>query len=53
MLEHEAIGADHDPYAALRLKDFRLYLLGWVLSVIGAQIQEVAVGWVHFHRQHQ
>jgi len=37
--------ARHDPYAALREKDFRLFLLGHVVSVLGIQMQTVAVGW--------
>src|SRR5579862_9863302 len=49
-LRTEAVDVAHDPYVALRLKDFQLYLLGWVLSVIGGQIQEVAVGWDIFQR---
>jgi MFS family permease len=40
----------HDPYAALRLRDYRLYSAGWVSSVIGQQIQDVAVGWDVFNR---
>ena len=35
----------HDPYAALRLKDYRYYAAGWIISVIGQQIQTVAVEW--------
>ncbi len=35
----------HDPYAALRIRDFRLFLSGHVLSVLGVQMQNVAVGW--------
>ncbi|MDX2043258.1 MAG: MFS transporter [Acidobacteriota bacterium] len=35
----------HDPYAALRQRDFRLFLIGHVLSVLGVQMQNVAVGW--------
>src|SRR5215207_1996181 len=35
----------HDPYAALRVRDFRLFLGGHVLSVLGVQMQNVAVGW--------
>ncbi len=42
--------ARHDPYAALRVRDYRFYSAGWVLSVIGQQIQEVAVGWDIFNR---
>src|SRR2546428_13355506 len=32
----------HDPYAALRLRDYRVYALGWVISVFGRQVREVA-----------
>ena len=35
----------HDPYAALHQRDFRLFLIGHVLSVLGVQMQNVAVGW--------
>lgn len=35
----------HDPYAALRVRDFRLFLGGHILSVLGVQMQNVAVGW--------
>jgi MFS family permease len=35
----------HDAYAALRARDFRLFLFGHVLSVLGVQMQTVAVGW--------
>jgi MFS family permease len=42
--------ARHDPYAALRFRDFRLYLTGWIVSVIGSQILEVAVAWDLYQR---
>jgi MFS family permease len=35
----------HDSYAALRLGGFRRYLAGNVVSVLGMQMQTVAVGW--------
>ena len=35
----------HHPYAALQERDFRLFLGGHVLSVLGVQMQNVAVGW--------
>ncbi|MBV8782347.1 MAG: MFS transporter [Phycisphaerae bacterium] len=41
-----------DPYAALRHSDCRLYLIGWVLSVIGSQVQSVAIAWELFQRTH-
>lgn len=34
-----------DPYAALRVRDFRLFLAGHLTSVLGVQMQTVAVGW--------
>jgi MFS family permease len=53
-LEAESPGgsasAGHDPYAALRYRDYRLFVGGWVASVIGAQIQDVAIGWEIFKR---
>jgi MFS family permease len=42
----------HDPYAALRHRDFLLYMFGWVFNVIGGQITEVAVGWDLYQRTH-
>lgn len=40
----------HDPYAALRIGDYRFFLTGWFLAVIGSQIQATAVGWEIFER---
>jgi MFS family permease len=40
----------HDPYAALRYRDFCFFLIGWAVSVIGGQILEVAVGWDLYQR---
>ncbi|MGH9937982.1 MAG: MFS transporter [Blastocatellia bacterium] len=34
-----------DAYAALRVRDFRLFLSGHLLSVLGVQMQTTAVGW--------
>jgi MFS family permease len=42
--------APHDPYAALRYRDYRLYLLGWTVAVIGADMQSVAVGYELYQR---
>jgi MFS family permease len=35
----------HDSYAALRYKDYRLFVGAFFLSVIGGQMQTAAVGW--------
>jgi MFS family permease len=40
----------HDPYAALRYRDYRLLLAGGVLASIGSEIQAVAVGWELWER---
>lgn len=38
-------GAEQTRFAALRHRDYRLFWLGRLLSVIGSQMQQVAVGW--------
>src|SRR5215207_2370972 len=40
----------HDPYAALRSRDFRLLLGGTLLTVVGEQMLGVAVGWELYER---
>ena len=35
----------HDPYAALRILDYRYFLSGNLLASLGLQMQKVAVGW--------
>ena len=42
----------HDPYAALRFRDYRLLLAGGVLASVGGEIQAVAVGWELYQRTH-
>jgi MFS family permease len=42
--------ATHDPYAALRSRDFRLFVSGNFLAVLGLQMQGVAVGWEIYDR---
>jgi MFS family permease len=53
-LESETPGgfasAGHDPYAALRIPQYSLFSLGWMISVIGQQVQSVAVQWQIFQR---
>ena len=38
-------GEKRDAYAALRVRDFRMFLAGHLLSVLGVQMQTTAVGW--------
>jgi MFS family permease len=40
----------HDPYAAFRVKAYRLYVLGWFAALIGNQIQSTAIGWEMYQR---
>jgi MFS family permease len=41
---------DHDPYAPLRIADFRHYMLAGMISTVGVQMQSVAVGWELYKR---
>lgn len=41
---------NHDPYAALRHRGYRLLFAGSVLASIGTQMQAVAVGWELYQR---
>jgi MFS family permease len=40
----------HDPYAALRHRDFRLLLAGTLLASVGTEMIAVAVGWELYRR---
>jgi len=40
----------HDPYQALRSRDFRLLLTGVCISFFGQQMLTVALGWELYHR---
>ncbi|HVW66647.1 MAG TPA: MFS transporter [Candidatus Peribacteraceae bacterium] len=42
----------HDPYKALRSRNYAFFLLGNVLDSIGNQMQVVAVGWELYLRTH-
>ena len=47
---HFASSAKHDPYAALRVADYRRLMLACVASSVGGEIQAVAVGWELYER---
>jgi MFS family permease len=49
-LDAEGTGRRHDPYAALRSRDFVLFLAASMLATIGAEMQTVAVGWELYER---
>jgi MFS family permease len=40
----------HDPYSALRLPDYRRFMLACVASSVGGEIQVIAVGWELYER---
>ena len=40
----------HDPYAAFRIRDYRLYLSGWLFALVGTRIQSIAIGWEMYQR---
>src|SRR3954462_5007591 len=40
----------HDPFAALRSRDFRLMVLGSFMAVVAEQMLGVAVGWELYER---
>ncbi len=42
--------ARHDPYQALRHRDFRLFILAIFLSSLGEQMLTVAIGWELYQR---
>ena len=47
------LSADEDhPYAILRNRDFRWYLIGRFIASIGQQMLTVAVGWELYERTH-
>jgi MFS family permease len=40
----------HDPYSALRVRDYRLFLIGGLVANVGMQMQTAAVGWEIYER---
>ena len=43
----------HNPYEAFRIREFRLYALGWFAALVGTQIQSAAIGWEMYARTGQ
>ncbi|MBN3891781.1 MAG: MFS transporter [Nostoc sp. JL31] len=42
--------AQHDPFAAFKFRDYRLFTIGRVLLFVGSQMQTVAIGWELYER---
>ena len=47
---HDSKAAQHDPFAAMRFRDYRLFTIGRVLLFTGGQMQTVALGWELYER---
>lgn len=48
--ENVLITDRHDPFAALRFRNYRLFTIGRLLLYLGYQMQSVAVGWELYDR---
>src|SRR5262245_33659067 len=46
--EVDTVAVPHDAYAALRLRDFRLFMAANFLGVFGMQMQAAAIDWQLF-----
>ncbi|MEH2089626.1 MFS transporter [Nostoc sp.] len=42
--------AQHDPFAAFKFRDYRLFTIGRLVLFIGSQMQTVAIGWELYER---
>src|SRR5947208_11647692 len=47
-----SVAADDSPYAVLRNRDFRLFLISRFIASFGQQMLTVAVGWELYERTH-
>ncbi len=47
---HNSKAAQHDPFAAMRFRDYRLFTIGRVVLFTGGQMQTVALGWELYER---
>ncbi|MBE9256024.1 MFS transporter [Dolichospermum sp. LEGE 00246] len=47
---HNSKAAQHNPLAAMRFRDYRLFTIGRVLLFTGGQMQTVALGWELYER---
>ena len=40
----------HDPYAAFRFRNFRLFTIGSLITLMGTRVQSVAISWEMYQR---
>jgi len=50
--EVEQVALEHDPYAALRFRNYRFYVASYSIAVVGGQIQTAAIDWELYQRTH-
>ena len=50
LLEYSFCPARTTPYAAFRIHDYRLYVIGWVVARMGTYIQSIAIAWEIYQR---
>jgi len=50
--EIKSAPAPHDPYAALRFRNYRFYVASYSIAVVGGQIQTAAIDWELYQRTH-
>jgi MFS family permease len=49
-LDPAPVAVRHDPYAALRFRDFRMLIFGRFIASLGEQMVSVAIGWELYER---
>ncbi|MEH2195201.1 MAG: MFS transporter [Nostoc sp.] len=47
---HNSEVAQHDPFAAFKFRDYRLFTIGRLALFVGSQMQTVAIGWELYER---
>ncbi|WP_375511574.1 MFS transporter [uncultured Nostoc sp.] len=47
---HNSEVAQHDPFAAFKFRDYRLFTIGRLVLSVGSQMQTVAIGWELYER---
>ncbi len=45
-----SLGSPHDPYQALRFRDYRLLLIGNFIAALGMHMLNIAIGWELYER---
>ena len=47
---HNSEVVQHDPFAAFKFRDYRLFTIGRLVLFVGSQMQTVAIGWELYER---